>query len=78
MIHGRQTFGQRFLNGVDLLIDVATLGEYGLEPVPADGSCRERAHRRRGGRRSSREAHATTRRGACGSPRRGSGLHRAA
>src|SRR5436190_12434061 len=27
----------RLLSGFDLLIDVATLGEYGLEPLPAEG-----------------------------------------
>jgi len=28
-------FRERLLDGADLLIDFATLGEYGLEPVPA-------------------------------------------
>jgi hypothetical protein len=28
---------QRLASGVDLLIDFATLGEYGLEPLPAEG-----------------------------------------
>ena len=32
-----QRLGQRTLSGVDLAIDFATLGEYGLEPVSADG-----------------------------------------
>ena len=27
----------RLLSGIDLAIDVATLGEYGLEPLPAEG-----------------------------------------
>jgi hypothetical protein len=66
MTHGRQSFGQRILSGVDLLIDFATLGEYGLEPLPADGHRRERANRRPAGRRPGWEAPTTTRRGACG------------
>jgi hypothetical protein len=66
MTHGRQSFGQQFLSGVDLLIDFATLGEYGLEPLPAGGSHRERARRRLAGRRPGWEALARTRRGACG------------
>jgi hypothetical protein len=69
MTHGRQSFGQQILSGVDLLIDFATLGEYGLEPLPADGSRRERARRRPAGRRPGWEALATTRRGACGGSR---------
>jgi hypothetical protein len=28
----------RIMGGLDLLIDFATLGEYGLEELPADGS----------------------------------------
>lgn len=48
------------------MIDFATLGEYGLEPLHADGF-RERADRRpRPSRRPGWEAHTTTRRGACG------------
>jgi hypothetical protein len=66
MFHGRNELGQQFLSGVDLMIDLATLGEYGLEPLRADGSCRERAGRRQGGGRPGREALAATRRGACG------------
>ncbi|HEX2129006.1 MAG TPA: hypothetical protein VHF58_07295 [Solirubrobacterales bacterium] len=38
-----QSIAQRLLSAVDLAIDFATLGEYGLEPLPADGPCRERA-----------------------------------
>jgi hypothetical protein len=49
------------------MIDFATLGEYGLEPLHADGLCRERADRRsRPNRRPGWEAPTTTRRGACG------------
>jgi hypothetical protein len=33
------SIAQRFLGGVDLLLDLATLGEYGLEPLPADAPC---------------------------------------
>jgi hypothetical protein len=67
MFHRRSDLGQRTLSGVDLAIDFATLGEYGLVPVSADGSCRERADRRsRTNRRPGWEALATTRRGACG------------
>ena len=32
----------RLMDGLDLLIDFATLGEYGLEELPADGSGREK------------------------------------
>ena len=67
MFHGRNDFDQRIASGVDLMIDFATLGEYGLEPYGADGSCRERAGRRsRPSRRPGWEALATIRRGACG------------
>jgi hypothetical protein len=44
----RASLAQRVLGAVDLAIDFATLGEYGLETWPeetgclADGSCRER------------------------------------
>ena len=45
--HNCKSFGQRVLGAVDLAIDLATLGEYGLEAWPeetgclADESCRE-------------------------------------
>src|SRR5215218_6098664 len=71
MFHGRVYFGQRVISGVDLAIDFATLGEYGLS---ADGSCRQRTGRRsRPSRRPGWEASATTRRGACGTVKRTSG-----
>ena len=72
---------QRILGAIDLAIDFATLGEYGLEPLPArgagtlaDGLCRERPGPAR--RKPSRaaveapystgwEAFATARRGEC-------------
>jgi hypothetical protein len=63
-------FGQRILGALDLAIDFATLGEYGLEPLPAaapghgsslaDGPCRERP-----GQQTGREAFAKARRGDC-------------
>jgi hypothetical protein len=43
MTERRTSFAQRILGAVDLAIDFATLGEYGLEPLPADGPCRARA-----------------------------------
>jgi hypothetical protein len=67
MFHGRTNFDQQLASGVDLVIDFATLGEYGLQPYSADGSCRERPDRRsRPSRRPGWEALATIRRGACG------------
>jgi hypothetical protein len=66
MSHGRSHLGQQMISGVDLAIDFATLGEYGLEPRSADGPCRERAGRRsRPDRRPGWEALAMARRGAC-------------
>jgi hypothetical protein len=59
--------GQRILGAIDLAIDIATLGEYGLEPLPAnagglaDGPCRERP-----GHQTGWEAFAKARRGDCG------------
>ncbi len=57
----------RILGAVDLAIDFATLGEYGLEPIPArgagglaDGPCRERP-----GHLTGWEAFAKARRGGC-------------
>ena len=47
-LRNQQSIAQRLLGAVDLAIDFATLGEYGLEPLPADGPCRERTgHPRR-------------------------------
>ena len=63
-------FGQRILGAVDLAIDLATLGEYGLEHLPGDagstaggGTCRERR-----GHAVAWEAFATARRGGCATP----------
>ena len=39
----------RIMGGLDLLIDFATLGEYGLEELPADGPGCEGTGRRRDG-----------------------------
>ena len=66
MNHRQEGIGQKFLGAVDLAIDLATLGEYGLEPIPADGPCRERTEHRLTRRRSGWEALPTARRGACG------------
>jgi hypothetical protein len=67
MFHGRNELGQRVVDGVDLVIDFATLGEYGLEPIRAEGSARQRADRRpRPDRRPGWEAPARAPRGACG------------
>jgi hypothetical protein len=35
MFDSRKEIGERTLDAVDLIIDFATLGEYGLEPVDA-------------------------------------------
>ena len=67
MFHGQADgIGQRLLGGVDLVIDLATLGSYGLEPIPADGPCREHGQRRPTLRRSAWEELPAARRGACG------------
>jgi hypothetical protein len=63
MFARRNQLARRVLCGIDLAIDLATLGEYGLEPLPADGSCRELA-----GRRPGWEELARARRGACERP----------
>jgi hypothetical protein len=68
MLHGRNDIGQRILDGVDLAIDLATLGQYGLEQYFADGSRSERPGRRvrPANRRPGWEAPPTTPRGARG------------
>jgi len=44
MIKNRETsLAQRVLDAVDLAIDFATLGEYGLEPIAADRGRRGRS-----------------------------------
>jgi hypothetical protein len=64
--------GQRILGAIDLAIDFATLGEYGLEQLPTNppvnGPCRERpgrARRLETPRATGWEAFATARRGGC-------------
>jgi hypothetical protein len=62
MFDRRNALGHRLLSAADLAIDFATLGEYGLEPITADGP------RDRPGRAAS------SRRGACERRRVGRGL----
>ena len=66
----RTALAQRLLGAVDLAIDFATLGEYGLEPVPADGPCHERPRHRAVDPSAPLgwEALATARRGTCERP----------
>ena len=65
-MHGTKTsFAPRLLGALDLAIDFATLGEYGLEPLPADGPCREWA-----GHGAGREAFAWPAAGSGRAPRR--------
>ena len=67
MFHGRNDLGQRVVDGVDLVIDFATLGEYGLEATRAEGSARRRTDRHpRPDRRPGWEAPARAPRSACG------------
>ena len=40
------SMSRRLLSAVDLAVDLATLGEYGLEPLAADGPCLERSGHR--------------------------------
>jgi hypothetical protein len=42
MLGSRKTLGARLADAVDLAIDFATLGEYGLEPVEDPARCGER------------------------------------
>jgi hypothetical protein len=66
MFHGRNDLGQRVVDGVDLVLDFATLGEYGLE-TRAEGSARRRTDRHpRPDRRPGWEAPARAPRSACG------------
>jgi hypothetical protein len=55
----------RLLSAVDLAIDFATLGEYGLEPQTADGPCRERSDHRSDWEALRRPSAARARRGEC-------------
>jgi hypothetical protein len=75
MFHGRNDLDQRIASGVDLVIDFATLGEYGLASYTASGSCREQTGRRaRPTRRPGWEALAAIRRGACGTDASGDAI----
>ena len=65
MFHRRTNLDQRIISGVDLVIDFATLGEYGLEPIPADGPRERPGHAPSSRRAAGWEAFATARRGAC-------------
>jgi hypothetical protein len=62
----KKNFAQRVLGAIDLTIEFATLGEYGLEPLPADGPCRERP-----GCMTGREAFAAARPRGCDATDRG-------
>ena len=65
MFDRRQALGHRLLSAADLAIDFATLGEYGLEPIPADGPRERPGHAPSSRRAAGWEAFATARRGAC-------------
>jgi hypothetical protein len=41
MFDSSRKLSERILDTVDLLIDFATLGEYGLEPAAAPSGCRD-------------------------------------
>jgi hypothetical protein len=45
MFETRKSLSTRFADAVDLMIDFATLGEYGLEPVEEPRRCGERRQR---------------------------------
>ncbi len=68
---GAVSIAGRVAGAIDLLVDFATLGEYGLEPLPADGRCEQ------DGRRAGWEALATSRRGGCRASRERAGRARA-
>jgi len=59
------SMSQRLLSAVDLAIDLATLGEYGLEPQTADGPCRERSGHRSDWEALRRPSAARARRSGC-------------
>ncbi len=46
MFDPKKTFSNRIANAVDLAIDFATLGEYGLEPVGRTAEPCQSRHRR--------------------------------
>jgi len=59
---GEISFAGKMAGAIDLLVDFATLGEYGLEAAPADGRCEQ------DGLRAAWEALAPSRRGSCRRP----------
>ena len=60
--HGQKRFSQRVLGAVDLAIDFATLGEYGLETWPEETGClADGSRRERRGQTTAWEALPTTR-----------------
>ncbi len=65
MFDRRQALGHRLLSAADLAIDFATLGEYGLEPIPADGPRERPGHAPSSRRAAGWEAFGKARRGAC-------------
>jgi hypothetical protein len=64
MFDRRKALG-RVLDAVDLVVDFATLGEYGLEPITADGPRERPGGVMNRGRAGGWEALAPARRGAC-------------
>jgi hypothetical protein len=66
----KMSLSQRVLGAVDLAIEFATLGEYGLEQIelPALDAGADHCRRERSGRRAAREARTTTRRRGCETP----------
>jgi hypothetical protein len=66
----KMNLSQRVLGAVDLAIEFATLGEYGLEQIelPALDAGADHCRRERSGRRVAREARTTTRRRGCETP----------
>lgn len=56
MFDSKQTLTERFTDAVDLLIDFATLGEYGLEPVGRPASACESRQRQHPARPAARRA----------------------
>ena len=47
MFASRKSIAERMADAVDLAIDFATLGEYGLEPAEEEPPCERRARSRR-------------------------------
>jgi hypothetical protein len=47
MFEPRKRIAARLADAVDLMIDFATLGEYGLEPAPEPAPCAGRRRRER-------------------------------